>query len=660
VPVHSEISAGLSAPSGLSPRQKRALRREQARQRRARAASQAAPHTTSADVHRRNPPTLVAVSHKPTFADLKASQPAGERRAIAKQQADARLARERLPKPLKLGFDVGAGVRGDLKLGRNLLSDAKSAAEGIPAGAYGLRHPVRAAKQIGKGYEETYGPLAHGHLTEFGHRFMKHPLGPLLDALSVASLGTTAAAKSGLLKVPEERTLALEGGTVHPAPSPNTLTRLGEHKLDRFSEKHPDLPVLGAKSRIGRRLPFERERAHERALGEGIAFARARKRLSKSEDYAFDRMLRYGDKAPQLVDKEIEFRRAELQRPRLDNQGKPIKITLAEKRGQRKTLLQLQAAKPHLAEPSPRLREAVRLGRELAKKTERVKVDVEAVTPESAAERVHLPARIIHGAEFERVPARQGRAEQIREYPGKTVTIERPRTRTEAEKRVAEIDAANEKILSRMTGEFPGARREQLRRNRINGLIDAFERKGTRRAGTAKALRAGRQRSVAEEVRRAAEARLDDFLKKNPDHPVVHDYLEREAEANYLRDLLNSPEDPFAEKAAAPDLGTVAETVQKPGRRVHLQAIEPQRAGGKMAGAELPLQRPRGAAQPAQAGARRAAGVQGLPRRARRRDGRDASSTRRRRSRNRAAPCRRSSATTAATPHGSKTSSAAG
>jgi len=41
-------------------------------------------------------------------------------------------------------------------------------------------------------YKETYGPLAHGHVGEFLHRVHQHPLGPITDALAVASMGTGA------------------------------------------------------------------------------------------------------------------------------------------------------------------------------------------------------------------------------------------------------------------------------------------------------------------------------------------------------------------------------------------------------------------------------------------------------------------------------------
>lgn len=83
----------------------------------------------------------------------------------------------------------------------NLLSDVVSTAKGIGPGLVTtFEHPVRAAKGMVKAEAAMYSPLIHGQFGQFWNNVETHPLAPLLDALTVATLGAGGvgvAAKAG-------------------------------------------------------------------------------------------------------------------------------------------------------------------------------------------------------------------------------------------------------------------------------------------------------------------------------------------------------------------------------------------------------------------------------------------------------------------------------
>lgn len=107
------------------------------------------------------------------------------------------------------------GRHGVLGFVENLGTDIGSAAASLGPGIYDAAKHLVAAQYYGTtgnqkrasveraalidpvvaSYKQTYGPLAHGDVTEFGHRLYQHPLGPILDALSALSFGATTTAR---------------------------------------------------------------------------------------------------------------------------------------------------------------------------------------------------------------------------------------------------------------------------------------------------------------------------------------------------------------------------------------------------------------------------------------------------------------------------------
>src|SRR5437763_1809159 len=89
---------------------------------------------------------------------------------------------------------------GVLGLVEHFGSDVKGAVEGIPTGiVQSVEHPIRAAENIGHSYAQMYSPLFHGQFGKFAHNLYAHPLGPVLDALTIATLGAGGVAEAGRL-----------------------------------------------------------------------------------------------------------------------------------------------------------------------------------------------------------------------------------------------------------------------------------------------------------------------------------------------------------------------------------------------------------------------------------------------------------------------------
>lgn len=95
------------------------------------------------------------------------------------------------PKPKKKSthwYDVLTEVTG------NLLGDVRDAAVGLPAGLKAMAtDPIKSTKAIGKASWATYSPLFEGDVGEFLHNVKEHPLQPILDAATIATLGGAAA-----------------------------------------------------------------------------------------------------------------------------------------------------------------------------------------------------------------------------------------------------------------------------------------------------------------------------------------------------------------------------------------------------------------------------------------------------------------------------------
>lgn len=350
---------------------------------------------------------------------------------------------ERAPKALsRLSSDkrqraaMGFAIPGVSLVG-NLGGDVVQATSGfIPALYEAKNHPLKVAKGIAKQYEKTYGPAVHGNLGETLHRIHEHPLGPLTDLTVVGGVAGKAldigamTAKGGLRAgidtargrntlVPHTRFVRHDGGEIQFPASPNTTTRFLQHAYDRLGEHvgpvpgtrgklNLDLrtaPVVGARNRIARRIPFEYERALQRAEEPAIAFSRTRRPLArdKRKDVAYALIHDYGDKALERVDQEIAMRQARLHgKPGPHSQDPANLVELAH---QAKTLLLLKAARPLVENPPKQVVAALGHGVPLAEASQKLKLQMGELSPETGADALSRHSRMVTGGRFIDLPA---------------------------------------------------------------------------------------------------------------------------------------------------------------------------------------------------------------------------------------------------------------
>ncbi len=269
-----------------------------------------------------------------------------------------------------------------------VVQDIYSMTMGAPGGIItAISDPKAAAKAIWKDYSYRYGPLLSGDLNTFMQRQAEHPVFFMLDLASALQMGTSGLARAGVIKgAAKVRKIKYADGSVQPWRSPNIATAKAQHWMDRFAEAHPDMPVVGSKAKVAGRMPYELERDYDIVRSRAIPLEQAAKRLSGKERVAYDVMARYGDKAVDFLEMEINGRAAIISS---GNARYRKNVAL-----QRLQIHQLKQARDSLLHPSPRLRSAVAAGRELAGETEQMLYDLNLLTPETAKARRNLTAQI--------------------------------------------------------------------------------------------------------------------------------------------------------------------------------------------------------------------------------------------------------------------------
>lgn len=279
----------------------------------------------------------------------------------------------------------------------NLLSDIADAGLGFPGGVAELAvHPVKTVKAIGKQYARTYSPLIHGDFHKFAHDLGQHPLQPIVDAWTVATLGAGAGAKVGVLRdVPKEQFVHYREGQLQQHASPNYLARrMQQNRLVKATAN----PEKAAKV-IGKGLPYDRARSLERLQTDAVPYAQAVKKLSASERSALTPLARYGDKAPERIAQEIAMRENAL----------TAKFYLgkspAEQLAQRVRLHELRAALPHIVNPSENLIAAHAEGRLLSDQITNTMIRHGELQPATAADHLHMHSRLVSGGKVVNIPA---------------------------------------------------------------------------------------------------------------------------------------------------------------------------------------------------------------------------------------------------------------
>lgn len=198
--------------------------------------------------------------------------------------------------------DTATGfLPGIVHIGKSVAHDAGEAVDRV-AGTHLTKDSSFSLDDIGKSiaesYKYTYGPAFDGDFEEFGKRLKAHPLGPILDVLTVLTMGGGGVAKAGKLAaeighgsrgarigaklagferiehptaltaaqsafkftdraggtyIPRARTITggTKGAQIGRVAS-NPVKRMRGSVLDKVSETFPEAPVVGAHSRIAK------------------------------------------------------------------------------------------------------------------------------------------------------------------------------------------------------------------------------------------------------------------------------------------------------------------------------------------------------------------------------------------------------------------------
>jgi hypothetical protein len=326
-----------------------------------------------------------------------------------------------LPPSRKKSGGGGFGFPGSGVLG-NLASDIGSTITGLPnagkhiadATLYTIEHPIAGflpgnkkgiegglIQPVGKSYAYQYGPLFEGKPGLALHRAGQHPLGPILDALTLLTLGGGAALKGTQLldkagMLAEEGRLAQaargersisftpegsQGLTESLRPGKTLQGRLLQQKLDEYSMAHPDAPIVGAAGKISK---ITDKRAYNRTQALRVPvrkFQATWKGLTNQEQFALH-VAAAGEPLP--------TRLAYFQSRLIDAPSRALESYVGR----------LEKLDPKiLSDPSPRFVKALDQARGLEQQGGDALVEMGKLSRATREERRFLEQRVIGGAE---------------------------------------------------------------------------------------------------------------------------------------------------------------------------------------------------------------------------------------------------------------------
>lgn len=439
----------------------------------------------------------------------------------------------------------GGGGHGFLGLLGNFASDVKGAVEGLPTGAVELGKSLAhdythgsSLKAIGEmavnpvagfdnalhntdtghnvvapilhNYAQTYGPLFHGHFGQFAHELYAHPLQPILDAATIATLGGAGAAKAGELldragalsntsrlatlgkatdlKVPD---FGAGEDIVVKQSSRNPVIRLRQEGVNNLLNKLPsETPVVGSTARGVRALSREPERVAARLQGDAQKATQTFGRLTKPERVAWHLKAR-GLTPAQYVD-------------HLTTTG--VKVSPATL----KALSSTEVARL-VAKPSENLRAALDAGRSLSDNLTALRVAGGHIDELTALEAPYRHLRLANGATYEAV---------TKESPAlKAATAERDRIAALHEKALQ----AEEQYVSQEPKDLSGGISPEEMHAGLTERIARLEERATRPIDARDQYEAKRAAQSADQLRaiRDSGTALAPPPVSNPFHPEL-------------------------------------------------------------------------------------------------------------------------------------------
>ena len=392
------------------------------------------------------------------FLPLPAAKPtAGKPAPSLGTQNNGFLPLTPLPKGSQVpsGWHVTGHAGGITGFFQHLGGDVKDTVAGFPQGIVNtVEHPIGTAKAIGHSYAQTYGPLVHGHVNAFLHQLYGHPLGPILDVATIATLGGAGAARGANLLARARGVAAVTARDARIATARELTVPSFAKAAAKQGISQDTTSVLAAGSkpaekvlvRTASRNPVIRGR--QAAVNAGLnklpaetpvfgSIARGTKALDRNAGAAANRVGL--DSAQQLQNARIPFAKAY---GRL-NTVRQVAFHLIANGVHDPTMLAdywraqklaghdvSDAAIQTIEHPQvqelvrnyqsdPKLANALAEGEKASAVLEKARLDRGLISQQTAAERPYFMLRTLHGAQHE-VDA-NGHIQQIIDQPGKSI-----------------------------------------------------------------------------------------------------------------------------------------------------------------------------------------------------------------------------------------------
>lgn len=292
--------------------------------------------------------------------------------------------------------------------------------------------PTRAVDEVlvkptVESYKYTYSPLVRGDIGEFAHRVYEHPLGPLLDAATIASFGASGLARAGVAPAAVKRgTLQLRapGGGIIEKPLARQVLR-SELQVGRSAllNKLPaETRYFGESARAARQL---RKGPHKVARGRELLEVPFLKTLSKVRDKHQRTAAFWLSQVPLPEDLGALTRQ-------LDDLG-------TEQAAKTAAILRDERFLKSYLNPEPRLLKVLDEAAQVAEAQRAIL----GISDDVARQRAYMPMLLARGAKLEKI---EGERAFIPPPGGMTKTV-RPRTVAEAQSRYDKISAQTKTVL---------------------------------------------------------------------------------------------------------------------------------------------------------------------------------------------------------------------
>ena len=295
--------------------------------------------------------------------------------------------------------------------------------------------PTRATREVIvdptiESYRYTYGPLARGDFGEFAHRVYEHPLGPLLDAATVASFGVAGLAKAGVAPA------AVKRGTIQlRTPAGGTVSK----PLPR--------QTLRAEFQVGRHTLYNKLPYETRYLGEGARAARQLKKaphkVARSRELIEVPFLKVLSKVRDKHQRTAAFWLSQVPLPEdLGALTRQLDELGTDQAAKTAAILRDERFLRSYMNPEPKL---LRVLDEAAQVAEAQRA-ILGITEDVARQRAYMPMLLSRGAKLERI---EGERAFLPPPAGMEKTT-RPRTLAEGQARLAELSPKIKDVLDQM------------------------------------------------------------------------------------------------------------------------------------------------------------------------------------------------------------------